>query len=506
MKFRRLSRDHRLLLFSMGIAALFLLIHSKSSPLYAMNDWVDVHCFFTMGRGILDGQVPYMDLYEQKGPVLYFLYALAALISRDTFWGVFILEVICFGLFLYLSGKLAQVYLGQCKVIYWIIVVLGALIPISAAFSHGSSAEGLCLFMLVYGLYSVTRAAREERALTFTEAFLNGIFASMVLWIKFTGLGFYLGLALYILISYMFPKPQWKQLGITVGGFLLGIAAVSAVVFAYFLYHGAVADLIEVYFYNNIFLYPVEAETEDVSRIELYWQIMVNVAENNAAIFTMIGIGALGLLADIRKHWRILLAAVLSFLVLVVGTYWGMRPYPYYAFVFAAFSVYGPIAVIRLLRLLPLDTFREALADSRWLQNLAILSLTVAMFAVSFTCSRNAYMMRYAKEDYPQYKFAQIINTVEDPQILNYGFLDSGFYYAAGVKPSCRYFCYFNINVPQMWNDQRDAIESGEVDFVITRRYTLDRYSPDTSDFTLVSTADFYYSGIKYTYYLYQRG
>ena len=43
MKFRRLSRDHRLLLFSMGIAALFLLIHSKSSPLYAMNDWVDVH-------------------------------------------------------------------------------------------------------------------------------------------------------------------------------------------------------------------------------------------------------------------------------------------------------------------------------------------------------------------------------------------------------------------------------------------------------------------------------
>ena len=70
MKFRRLSRDHRLLLFSMGIAALFLLIHSKSSPLYAMNDWVDVHCFFTMGRGILDGQVPYMDQYEKKGPVL----------------------------------------------------------------------------------------------------------------------------------------------------------------------------------------------------------------------------------------------------------------------------------------------------------------------------------------------------------------------------------------------------------------------------------------------------
>ena len=93
MKFRRLSRDHRLLLFSMGIAALFLLIHSKSSPLYAMNDWVDVHCFFTMGRGILDGQVPYMDLYEQKGPVLYFLFALAALIDGALLAGFVVDEV-----------------------------------------------------------------------------------------------------------------------------------------------------------------------------------------------------------------------------------------------------------------------------------------------------------------------------------------------------------------------------------------------------------------------------
>ena len=56
---------------------------SKSSPLYPMNDWVDVNCFFTVGRGITHGMVPYLDLYEQKGPLIYFLYALAALISES---------------------------------------------------------------------------------------------------------------------------------------------------------------------------------------------------------------------------------------------------------------------------------------------------------------------------------------------------------------------------------------------------------------------------------------
>ena len=31
------------------VSVLMLSICTKSSPLYPMNDWVDVHCFFTVG-------------------------------------------------------------------------------------------------------------------------------------------------------------------------------------------------------------------------------------------------------------------------------------------------------------------------------------------------------------------------------------------------------------------------------------------------------------------------
>ena len=61
-------KKHSFLLYCFALAALFLLIGSKSSPLYPMNDWVDVNCFFTMGKSLLAGKVPYVDLYEQKGP------------------------------------------------------------------------------------------------------------------------------------------------------------------------------------------------------------------------------------------------------------------------------------------------------------------------------------------------------------------------------------------------------------------------------------------------------
>ena len=51
------------------VASIFtLLICSKNSPLYPYNDWVDGNAFFTMGKGMFNGKVPYKDLFEQKKP------------------------------------------------------------------------------------------------------------------------------------------------------------------------------------------------------------------------------------------------------------------------------------------------------------------------------------------------------------------------------------------------------------------------------------------------------
>ena len=79
------------ILFIFIIAFVTLLICTKSSPLYPLNDWVDANTYLTIGRGMLQGKVPYRDLYEQKGPLLYMLHAGAACISDDSFFGVYIL-------------------------------------------------------------------------------------------------------------------------------------------------------------------------------------------------------------------------------------------------------------------------------------------------------------------------------------------------------------------------------------------------------------------------------
>ncbi|MDR1691830.1 MAG: hypothetical protein LBR72_00575, partial [Oscillospiraceae bacterium] len=52
-------------------AFLLLLFCTKSSPLFPVNDWYDANVYFTMGKGLFNGFVPYVDLIDNKGPLLY---------------------------------------------------------------------------------------------------------------------------------------------------------------------------------------------------------------------------------------------------------------------------------------------------------------------------------------------------------------------------------------------------------------------------------------------------
>ena len=151
-------------LLRMGFAFLVsfavLTVCSKNSFLYPMNDWVDVNCFFTVGRGITHGLVPYLDLYDQKGPLLYFVYALAALMTEHSFLGVFVIEVLLFSLFLYIGGRIAEL-LSDKPCAFWLTVAgLGIGIPLSPAFSHGGSAEEFSLPVFAGALYIVLKTIR----------------------------------------------------------------------------------------------------------------------------------------------------------------------------------------------------------------------------------------------------------------------------------------------------------------------------------------------------------
>ena len=469
------------------ISAGILLICSKNSPLYPMNDWVDVNCFFTVGRGICHGLTPYLDLYDQKGPLLYAVYALAARISESSFLGVFLVETACFTAFLFFSGRTAETLSGIPAAYGLTAAGLGVGVPLSPAFSHGGSAEELFLPVFALSLYTVLKAMHERRPMTGRESFLLGGCAAAALWTKYTFCGLYAGLALAV-AAWDFADYRGRNLLRMTGQALSGAGLLTATVLIRYAAAGALPALWQAYFTDNLTRYSANIRGGN------YAMPLPNLL-NNLSWSVPAFLGLAWLAGTAKKRWREAAACGIGAAALFIFTYASGRRYPYYALVMAAFGAAGFTA---LPALIPVKAGSRL--PGRIAAGLAALILLAGLPAAA-TQGGNTYLLGTKKEDMPQYRFAEIIRQSEDRSLLNYGFLDGGFYFAAGSLPETRFFCTLNNDLPEMRQELRSAVSEGKTEFVITRQQKL----KDAGKYELADTAEMIFEGRKWTYYLYRR-
>lgn len=439
--------------FLLMTAALIITICSKSSPLYLLNDWVDANCFFTVGKSMLHGKVLYRDIFEHKGFYLYVLHALGYLISNTSFFGVYLLEIAAAFVFLVYACKTALLFCSDADVIY-LIPILAAFVYGTQAFSHGDSAEEFCLPLLAYALWAGLKAVRNHETPTLKEFFWVGVTSGCVLWIKYTMLGFYLGW--FIVPAYLMVRSRaWKKLGASVAAIALGVGAATLPVIVYFAANGALHDLWQVYFYDNMFVYS-SAEGVKHGTLANIVRGSYNALQNNGEITLSIilGIAWFGM----AKKGVILAQLLCSMLCTAVFVFCGHNQPRYYAFVFAAFVPAALPMLGWLLARVP-ESIRRC---SRW-------ACPVCGILLALLLNNNAYMLRYTKADLPQFAFQKYVDQVEKPTLLNYGFLDGGFYTVYGIVPHCKYFCKTNMELKEMIETQNNYVEQGLSDFVVTR-------------------------------------
>ena len=232
---------------------------SKSSPLYPFNDWVDVNCFFTVGKSMMNGLVPYRDLFEQKGPLLYFLYGLTWLVSNDTFLGGYFLEIISAYFYLLYSYRITIALLKEKYV--FLIPAIAFVTYTSQAFEEGGGSEELCLAILSFSLWMIIREfsdgqillqdrqisgespERRKHNLRFVAI---GFAAGCVFWMKFTLVGLYVGWFIWLLCDSA-KRRTWKEL-LTASSLIAGGVVLATIPWVlYFGINHAIKDWLEVY-------------------------------------------------------------------------------------------------------------------------------------------------------------------------------------------------------------------------------------------------------------------
>ena len=448
-------------LYALFISFIYLSVASKNSFLYPFNDWVDANAFFTVGKSMMHGIVPYRDLFEQKGPFLYLIYGIGSLISFKSFLGIFILEVLFWTVALIYLYKILKLFLST-RVSLLILPIFMSLIVTTRAFTHGGSAEEFCVPFFFITLYYFIKHFKVKE-LTKKEMLLNGIIAGLVLLIKYTLLGFWFGFTLAIFIDYIMQK-DYKKAIIYPLVLLLGMFIPFTIFIIYFAINHAVGDFFYNYFWVNITAYGGE-NINIFTRINNMLVGLFGAFYNNMVCYIVLLCAPILIWKlDLKLRGKILLLVTL--IITIVGVYVGLKFYRYYLLFILFFLGIGLLCLFNLL-----NKYISKL--NKWYYPLIVVVVLISGFNAYYNSNNKAYF-EIKKKDLFQYKFANIISEEENPSIVNMGFLDSGTYTLAGIYPSTYFFQKQNIKYeyfPDILDSFEEYIKNKETMFIVY--YTL---------------------------------
>jgi hypothetical protein len=304
-----------------------------------------------------------------------------------------------------------------------------------------------------------------------------GVLAGCVLWIKYTMLGFWAGWMLAVFVGLLIAKKPRRAFA-ACGWFLLGMAVATLPWLVYFAVNGALSDWFHAYFYLNFTAYPKTTGFGEM--LSAAWATVAETVAASPVLIVFIAAGLLGFIFTrklLRGVWPKICFVLLPIL-LAIGVYAGGRTYPYYFLILrgmlmlpgliaAAYALSALAGAVTLSKLRPPMPPRPPMLRP----GLALFCAVVLVISTWGAYGNYQYreFMQQDKEELAQYRFAAIMNEEENPTLLNYGFLDGGFYTAADILPTARYFCKLNLDLPEMTQAQQQAIRDKAVDFVVLR-------------------------------------
>ena len=442
-------------------AILSMGVFTQSSPLYPMNLWSDSNIYFTVAKAMVNGQVLYRDIFDLKGPYIFFVYSLGVRLCDTSFIGIYLIEVICCFLVLFFTYKIVRLYTKTSIITDLVIVCLSLGVYSTFEFVFGGCPEELLMPIYVATLYFGLKAIKESRPTNCKEAFIVGMLAGLVFWTKYTLCGIFLGFALFILVEAVKNK-EWKKLRKVIAAFLGGFAVTTVPVLLYFVISSDLGVLFKNYFYDNLFVYAA-ARDDDLGDMPLPVRVVYTMVfyysncDIDIFILTFLGSVFFFFKEKIRGLAFILMLIAGS----VLGVYISGHNYAYYPLILYTFCVTAMVPICGLL---------EKHSVSKRQKSIAVTSLVIIVAAAAvlgFNRSQSTYLIFTPKDNVPQYRFAKIINSSDDTTLINFANFDLGFYFASDTLPFNRIYNYSPDEYEFCGGEQLALLQNREAHFYI---------------------------------------
>lgn len=205
------------LLLSIAVSLVYSILISFGHPV-TMYSGADGSIFEQVGLGMLQGKIPYVDLFDHKGFVLYIIQAMALSLTEGNL-GIFIFTLLAKSISVYFWIMTTSVYIKGWQ------AILPTLFALSVANITGLSntTELWSLPIISYSLYVAVKSYANRAFVTKGECLGIGFGMGMILFLRMNNMASICIVCLSFAIYYIWVekyKVLWTSIVYALGGFL----------------------------------------------------------------------------------------------------------------------------------------------------------------------------------------------------------------------------------------------------------------------------------------------
>lgn len=180
MKMKRLGKDFfywMIVILSCGAAGVYLSFASVLNPISIRMPGTDATVFIRGALGMINGETLYVDFWDHKGPLLFFIQWIGLNLTPHSLTGIWLLEVLCASLtmlaFFFISKLITN------STLLSIIASFFSIQSITTFYELGNTVEEYALPLIAFSAFFFVRYIK-TREMNRLQVSLSGFFMSCV--------------------------------------------------------------------------------------------------------------------------------------------------------------------------------------------------------------------------------------------------------------------------------------------------------------------------------------
>lgn len=211
------------------VSFVFVTLFSRSTSFLYVFEGADPAIFKQMGLAILKGNLIYVDYFDNKGCLLYFIHALGLGLGGDHI--ILIMQAISLTITLYMWNQMLALYHNQKQQYLGLGI---SLILLLCFYGAGDQTQEWCLPFISYPLLLFLRANKNHEELSPKQLLQIGLCFGVITFIQINNACAFLGFVIYSWWKQL-AKKDYQKLLRGISGFILGwvIIAIPCVLYFY---------------------------------------------------------------------------------------------------------------------------------------------------------------------------------------------------------------------------------------------------------------------------------